>query len=84
MPNYDPASYFGSEAARRYDDHAHGDGVDAANLLADLAGDGPALEFASQRPAVTTDSIWGIVSLPDSRQPADRQISTSEPGSHAR
>ncbi|MFN8677220.1 MAG: class I SAM-dependent methyltransferase [Thermomicrobiales bacterium] len=46
MPDYDPASYFGPEAARRYDDQPRGDEADAARLLAELAGDGPALEFA--------------------------------------
>ena len=46
MPHYDPASYFGPEAARRYDDQARGDEADAARLLAELAGEGPALEFA--------------------------------------
>lgn len=46
MPHYDPASYFGPEAARHYDDQPRGDEVDAATLLAELAGDGPALEFA--------------------------------------
>ena len=47
MSNYDPASYFGPEAARRYDaHHERGDEADAARLLAELAGEGPALEFA--------------------------------------
>ncbi|MCA9879360.1 MAG: class I SAM-dependent methyltransferase [Thermomicrobiales bacterium] len=46
MPQYDPASFFGPEAARRYDDQPRGDEADAARLLADLAGAGPALEFA--------------------------------------
>jgi SAM-dependent methyltransferase len=46
VPHYDPASYFGPEAARHYDDQPRGDEVDAATLLAELAGDGPALEFA--------------------------------------
>ena len=46
MPNYDPASFFGPEAARRYDDQPRGDEADAARLLAELAGEGAALEFA--------------------------------------
>lgn len=46
MPHYDPASYFGPEAARHYDDEPRGDETDAARLLAELAGEGSALEFA--------------------------------------
>ena len=46
MPHYDPASYFGPEAARRYDDQPRGDEAAAARLLAELAGEGRALEFA--------------------------------------
>lgn len=46
MSNYDPASFFGPEAARCYDDQPRGDEADAARLLAELAGEGPALEFA--------------------------------------
>lgn len=46
MPQYDPASYFGPDAAQHYDDRPRGDEADAARLLAELAGEGPALEFA--------------------------------------
>jgi SAM-dependent methyltransferase len=46
MPHPDPASFFGPEAARRYDVQPRGDEADAASLLAELAGEGPALEFA--------------------------------------
>jgi hypothetical protein len=46
VPNYDPSSFFGPEAARRYDDQPRGDEADAARLLAELAEEGAALEFA--------------------------------------
>ena len=46
MPHYDPASFFGPETASRYDDQPRGDEADASRLLAELAGEGPALEFA--------------------------------------
>ena len=46
MTHYDPASYFGPEAASGYDDRPRGDEADAARLLAELAGEGRALEFA--------------------------------------
>ena len=46
MPHYDPASYFGPEAARRYDDQPRGDEADAVRLLTELAREGRALEFA--------------------------------------
>jgi SAM-dependent methyltransferase len=46
VPHYDPASYFGPEAARRYDDQPRGDEADAVRLLTELAREGRALEFA--------------------------------------
>ena len=46
MPHYDPASYFGPEAARRYDDQPRGDEADAVRLLTELVREGRALEFA--------------------------------------
>ncbi len=47
MNQFDPASFFGAESSKRYDaGHVRGDEDDAARLLAELAGDGPALEFA--------------------------------------
>mgnify|MGYP001214821148 CR=1 FL=1 len=46
MSQYDPASYFGPDSAQHYDDQPRGDEADAARLLAELAGEGPALEFA--------------------------------------
>lgn len=46
MPHYDHESFFGPEAARHYDAQPRGDEADAARLLAELAGEGRALEFA--------------------------------------
>jgi SAM-dependent methyltransferase len=46
MKGFDPASSFGPEAAARYDDQPRGDETEAVDFLAELAGAGPALEFA--------------------------------------
>lgn len=46
MDGFDPATSFGPEVAARYDETLRGDEPDAARFLADLAGAGPALEFA--------------------------------------
>jgi len=46
MKDYDPAKSFLGEAAEQYDRHARGDEEDAVAFLAELAGDGPALELA--------------------------------------
>lgn len=47
MSQFDPASFFDAAASRRYDaGHVRGDEDAAARLLAELANDGPALEFA--------------------------------------
>jgi len=46
MDGFDPASSFGPEVARRYDDHARGDEAETVEFLADLARGGRALEFA--------------------------------------
>lgn len=46
MEGFDPATSFGPEVARRYDDDPRGDEAETATFLRDLAGDGPALEFA--------------------------------------
>ena len=46
MKHYDPAKSFLGEAAEQYDRHARGDEEDAVAFLAELAGDGPALELA--------------------------------------
>ena len=46
MDGFDPMSSFGSEVAARYADHRRGDEEVGADLLAELAGDGPALELA--------------------------------------
>ncbi|MEP7201005.1 MAG: class I SAM-dependent methyltransferase [Ilumatobacteraceae bacterium] len=46
MDGFDPRNSFGDDVARRYDDHLRGDEDDAAAFLADLAGEGAALEFA--------------------------------------
>ncbi len=46
MDGFDPATSFGPEAAARYDRSLRGDEQDAARFLAELAGAGPALEFA--------------------------------------
>ena len=46
VEGFDPATSFGPEVARRYDDHARGDEAQTADFLAELAAEGPALEFA--------------------------------------
>lgn len=46
VDGFDPATSFGAEVAARYDDEPRGDEADAVRFLAELAGDGPALEFA--------------------------------------
>jgi SAM-dependent methyltransferase len=46
MRNFDPRLSFGRTTAARYDDHPRGDEADAANFLAEVAGEGRALEFA--------------------------------------
>jgi SAM-dependent methyltransferase len=46
MKGFDPASSFGPEVAARYDDQPRGDETRAVDFLAELAGAGPALEFA--------------------------------------
>lgn len=46
MEGFDPATSFGPEVARRYDDSPRGDEAQSVALLAELAGSGPALEFA--------------------------------------
>jgi SAM-dependent methyltransferase len=46
MEGFDPATSFGPEAAASYDDRPRGDEAETVRFLADLAGDGPALEFA--------------------------------------
>ena len=46
MTPHDPKASFNAGAAARYDDHQRGDEEAAVSFLADLAGNGPALEFA--------------------------------------
>lgn len=46
MKDFDPASSFGDTVAATYDDEPRGDEVDAVSFLADLVGDGRALELA--------------------------------------
>lgn len=46
MEGFDPQHSFGSAVAHHYDDYLRGDEEEAAMFLADLAGDGAALEFA--------------------------------------
>ena len=46
MDGFDPQHSFDDTVARHYDYHLRGDEEDAATFLADLAGDGAALEFA--------------------------------------
>jgi SAM-dependent methyltransferase len=46
MQDYDPMLSFGEEVAAIYDDAPRGDEADAVRFLADLAGDGRALELA--------------------------------------
>lgn len=44
--SFDPRASFGPSVAPTYDDHPRGDEAAAVARLAELAGDGPALEFA--------------------------------------
>ena len=46
MDGFDPMNSFGPDVAAEYDDHPRGDEDVAADFLADLAGDGRALELA--------------------------------------
>lgn len=46
MDGFDPRDSFGPEVAEQYDDHPRGDEDVAVDFLADLAGDGTALELA--------------------------------------
>lgn len=46
MEGFDPASSFGPDVARRYDDEPRGDEAEIVELLASLGGDGPVLELA--------------------------------------
>lgn len=46
MEGFDPATSFGPDVARRYDDDSRGDEIETVDLLAELARDGGALEFA--------------------------------------
>lgn len=46
MHGFEPGDSFGPEAAARYDDSPRGDEAAAVGLLAELAGDGAALELA--------------------------------------
>ena len=46
MKDFDPASSFGEAVAATYDDEPRGDEGDAVSFLADLVGDGRALELA--------------------------------------
>lgn len=46
MDGFDPATSFGPEVARRYDDDVRGDEAETVEFLAKLAHGGPALEFA--------------------------------------
>jgi SAM-dependent methyltransferase len=46
MDGFDPMNSFGPDVAASYDDHPRGDEDVAADFLAALAGDGPALELA--------------------------------------
>ena len=46
MEGFDPLRSFGPEVAARYDEDARGDEPETVEVLAELAGDGPVLEFA--------------------------------------
>lgn len=46
MTPHDPLASYNADVAARYDDQLRGDEDAAASLLAELAGNGPALEFA--------------------------------------
>ncbi|MFL6162643.1 MAG: class I SAM-dependent DNA methyltransferase [Jatrophihabitantaceae bacterium] len=46
MDGFDPATSFGPDVARRYDDEPRGDEAETVEFLAGMAKDGPALEFA--------------------------------------
>ena len=46
MEGFDPLRSFGPDVAARYDEDARGDEPETVEFLAELAGDGPVLEFA--------------------------------------
>jgi SAM-dependent methyltransferase len=46
VEGFDPLRSFGPEVAARYDEDARGDEPETVEFLAELAGDGPVLEFA--------------------------------------
>jgi SAM-dependent methyltransferase len=46
VEGFDPLRSFGPDVAARYDDDARGDEPETVEFLAELAGDGPVLEFA--------------------------------------
>jgi SAM-dependent methyltransferase len=46
VKGFDPATSFGPDVSRRYDDHLRGDEAETVDFLAGLAGAGPALELA--------------------------------------
>ena len=46
MQGFDPLQSFGPDVAARYDEDARGDEPETVGFLAELAGDGPVLEFA--------------------------------------
>ena len=46
MEGFDPATSFGYEVSKRYDEDARGDEEETVAFLARLAGQGDALEFA--------------------------------------
>ena len=46
MDGFDPATSFGPDVARQYDDEPRGDEAETVDLLAELAGSGRALELA--------------------------------------
>jgi len=46
VEEFDPATSFGPDVARRYDDRARGDEAQTVDFLAEHADEGPALEFA--------------------------------------
>jgi len=46
VQGFDPSQSFGPDVAARYDEDARGDEPETVGFLAELAGDGPVLEFA--------------------------------------
>lgn len=46
MDGFDPATSFGPDVARRYDDDPRGDEAETVDFFAEIAGGGPALELA--------------------------------------